>query len=249
MQWTAVKVASQILRHHHGVTACVIGDLALTYYNAPGKHNVSELELCVPDSSVNAAPGLLCSTGLFEPADLRKESAVDIQLHMRLCMSKYRLHFPSLRTTGWTEPLVLILLPASFFGLGRIEDLLVKWPEGRSFHLSKYLLAEGLGQNDIERISFPRLKPLITWLGKSYLYTNDGYERHPLQDLVDGLNLDEVWIQNHLQDANPALAALLKGFIRTKRERIYMYGSDNTVTRFIKDEKEAEDVKRIPGYE
>jgi hypothetical protein len=69
-----------------------------------------------------------------------------------------------------------------------------------------------------------------------------------LEQLVDGMNPDEQWVQDNLPSCDPAITRLVVGLIHEKKSRID-YFSDNKITCFIKDESEAEAVRRIPGYD
>ena len=69
-----------------------------------------------------------------------------------------------------------------------------------------------------------------------------------LEQLVDGMNADESWVQDNLEASESAVAALVTHLVRNKKGRLDPF-SGNTVTCFVRDEAEAEAVKLIPGFE
>jgi hypothetical protein len=200
-----------------------------------------DLQLCVPpSSSATAAAGLLFSTGLFEPFEPPQDTKNDIY-------SGYKHGFPHLRTTGWTSPaLVLIIFPAAFFGLVPIEEVLVRPRINGKVHVSKEM--EDLKAADLMGPQVPRLAVLMHGLGKRYLETRDDVSMIALEQLVDGMNADESWVQDNLEASESAVAALVTHLVRNKKGRLDPF-SGNTVTCFVRDEAEAEAVKLIPGFE
>ncbi|KAL2145265.1 hypothetical protein VTI28DRAFT_7633 [Corynascus sepedonium] len=238
MDWTIVKAAGLILKHH-GVPACIVGELVLNYYNVPRVCN--ELQICVPKSSSVVAAGLLCSTGLFEPFELVHDGETNNY-------TEYKRGFPHLRTTDWVNPArTLIIFPAAFFGLDPIEKVLIQLPSDRRFHISKEV-QEDLDRDAIANLPLPQLAPLLKGLAKRYLETSDDISMIAIEQLVDGMNPDELWVQDHLDGSDPGVASLVLDLVRGKESRIDYY-SENKITCFVRDEEEAEAVRLIPGYE
>lgn len=81
--------------------------------------------------------------------------------------------------------------------------MLVGPPADRKFHISKEV--QGLDPNTIANLPLPRLAPLISGLGRRYLDTRDDVSMIALEQLVDGMNPDEQWVQQHLEDSDPAI--------------------------------------------
>ncbi|KAK3303711.1 ser/Thr protein phosphatase [Chaetomium strumarium] len=223
MDWTTVKVACLILKHH-GVSACIVGELALNYYNVP--RVCHDVQICVPKLSSAVAAGILCSTGLFEPFEHEQNAEFNNY-------AQYKQGLPHLLT--------IIIFSASFFGLDPIKEVLVQPFADRDVYISKE--TQGLSRDDLTHLRLPRLAPLIGGLAKRYLDTRDDVSMIALEQLVDGMNPDESWVQQYLEGAEPAVRALVMDLVRDKKSRID-YFSDNQVTCFIKDEKEAANQER-----
>jgi hypothetical protein len=181
----------------------------------------------------------LCSTGLFETFEFGGETEINNY-------TEYKHGLPHLRTTGWVYPSqTLIIFPAAFSRLDPIEKVLVRIPKDRNIHISKEI--EDLTEDDITKLPLPRLAPLLNGLGRRYLDTADDVSMIALEQLVDGMNPDERWVQDNLV-SDSAVTALVMGLVRDKKSRID-YFSENKVTCFIKDEEEAGKVRLIPGLE
>ncbi|KAI1073495.1 ser/Thr protein phosphatase [Whalleya microplaca] len=227
MDLTPAKIAISILKHH-GVSTCIVGELALNYYNVP--RVCHDVEICVPKSGFLAAAGFLCSTGLFEPSELEN----DFNNY-----TEYKRGSPRVRTTGWIyPPQNIVIFPTALFGLDPIERILIS-PQstGQKAYFSKEI--SDLSQEDVANMPLPRLPPLLRGLAKRFLDTSDDVAMIAVEQLVDGMNLDEAWTQKNLEGSDAALMALIMNQIHSKKSRID-YFSDNKVTCFISGEEEAE---------
>ncbi|RYO85722.1 hypothetical protein DL766_009367 [Monosporascus sp. MC13-8B] len=230
MNSTPIRAAVLILRHH-GVSVCIAGELALNYYNVP-----RVCHICVPNSSSLVAAGFLCSTGLFEPFELDS----DFNNY-----TEYKRGFPRVRTTRWTyPPQAIVVFPAPFFGLDPIETILVPPSADQKVHISKEI--PDLSQEEIANLPLPRLAPLLKGLAKRFLDTGDDVAMIAVEQLVDGMNLDEAWAKKQLEGSDATLITLVMNQIRSKKSRID-YFTENKITCFISDEEEAENVRLIPG--
>lgn len=139
-----------------------------------------------------------------------------------------------------------MIFTATFFGLDPIEEIRIPPLADQNIYVSKEI--SDWGQDGIVNLPLPRLPPLLRGLAKRFLDTRDDMAMIAVEQLVDGMNLDEAWAQKHLQDSDPALMTLVVSQIRSKRLRID-YFSENSVTCFISDDQEAENVRLIPGFE
>ncbi|KAI8710432.1 hypothetical protein NCS52_01573400 [Fusarium sp. LHS14.1] len=238
-QAIAMNVASThaaiLILKHHGVPACIVGEIALNYYNVP--RVCHDLEICVPESRSVVAASLLCYTGLFEtfPSDSESNN-----------YTEYRRDFPRVRTTLWAKPpQAITIFPAALFDLGPIEKHLIRFADCK-VHISKEI--SHLDAEDIAALPLPRLAPLLGGLAKRYLDTQDDMAMIAVEQLVDGMNLDEAWVERNLKDSDPALLRLVMNRIHGKESRIDYY-SDNTITCFISGPEEAKSVRLIPGFE
>jgi hypothetical protein len=202
--------------------------------------NLQDVEICVPNPSSAIAAEILCSTGLFETFEYEQDAEFNNY-------SEYKRGRPRLRCTGWVYPTqTLIIFPASFFGLDPIEKVLVQSFSNRKIYVSKEM--EELNPNEIVHLPLPRLAPLINGMAKRYLDTRDDVSMIASEQLVDGMNPDECWVERHLEGAEPAVRALVMKLVRNKKYRMDCF-SDNQVTCFIKDEEEATNVRLIPGFD
>ncbi|CAJ2507504.1 Uu.00g086900.m01.CDS01 [Anthostomella pinea] len=200
--------------------------------------NTMDLELCVPKSSSLVAAGLLCSTGLFEPF----EADDDFNNY-----TEYKRGFPLVRTTSWTHPpQTIVIFPAALFGLDPIEDILIEQPSDQKIHISKEL--SDMDSRDVAHLPLPRLASLIIGLARRFLDTGDDIAMIAVEQLVDGMNLDEEWSRKHLGGVANAVRLLVDSQIGGKASRID-YFSDNKITCFISDQEEAQSVRLITGID
>ncbi|KAI0474008.1 ser/Thr protein phosphatase [Xylariaceae sp. FL0804] len=239
MALAPIHAAIAILKYH-GVPVCIVGELALNYYNVPRVRH--DLELCVPKSSSLVAPGLLCSTGLFEPF----ERDDDYNNY-----TEYKRGFPHVRTTSWSHPQqTIVFFPAARFGLDPVEKILIRpftTPvSGQQIGISKEV--SDMSPHDLANLPLPCLTPLLIGLARRYLSTRDDIAMIAVEQLIDGMNLDEAWSEKHLAGVEDAVRALINTQIGSKGSRID-YFSDNKITCFINDESEAHSLRLIPGFD
>lgn len=252
MDLTPVKVAERILKYH-GVALCLVGELVLNYYNVPRVCHVranlqlrltrlinpaQDLEICVPKSSFITAAGLLCSTGLFKPCDT-DESFNNFTEHKR--------GFPRIQTTGWTlSRQAIVIYPDSFHGLDLLEETFFQPACDHKVHISKEM--SHLNRQDIASLHLPRLAPFLKGLARRFLVSKDDMAMIAVEQLVDGMNLDQDWVARNFTGSDPALLDLVMKQVRSKESRID-YVSENLITCFVVDETEAQNVRTIPGFE
>ncbi|KJZ73119.1 hypothetical protein HIM_07503 [Hirsutella minnesotensis 3608] len=219
MDLTPIKIIDHILKHH-GVAMCV------------------DLEICVSQPSSRTAAGLLCSTGLFEHLD----TAAPFDN-----FTEYKRGIPRVRTTGWIMPSQTVaFFPASFYGLEPINEVILSPLGEPAFYISKELA--DADRKDIAAISFPRLAPFLKGLAQRFLSFQDDMAMIAVEQLVDGMNLDQAWLERHFNDREKALSDLILAQIKSKGGRID-YMSDNVITCYVVDQEEAENIRRIPGFD
>ncbi|KID83977.1 ser/Thr protein phosphatase [Metarhizium guizhouense ARSEF 977] len=250
MDLTPIKVAAVILERH-GISMCIVGELALNYYNVPRVCHVSrpvcstrscmaddnqDLEICVSKSSSWAAVNLLCSTGLFNHCELDGDFNN---------FTEYKRNIPRVRTTGWCPPQTMLIFTAAFFGFDSIENILISPMGEGDIYFSKEMQ---LNREDITNLHLPRLAPLLKGLARRFLDTKDDVAMIAVEQLVDGMDIDEAWVERHLGGSDAALLDLVKSQIRSKKSRIDYY-TDNKITCFVSDQEEAEKIRLIPGFE
>ncbi|RDA94663.1 hypothetical protein CP533_2412 [Ophiocordyceps camponoti-saundersi (nom. inval.)] len=222
MDLTTVKVIGRIL-NYHGVSMCLVGEFALNYYNVP--RVCHDLEICVPKSSSSTASDLLCSTGLFETCDLDQQSFNNFTEHKR--------GFPRIQTTGWTLPQqAIVIYPDSFHGLNPLKETLLQLvcDSDHRFHISKELAH--LNRQDIAGLPLPRLAPFLKGLAHRYLASRDDMALIAVEQLVDGMNLDQDWVTRNFAPSDAAVIDLVMKQVDSKQSRID-YVSENLITCFV----------------
>jgi hypothetical protein len=111
---------------------------------------------------------------------------------------------------------------------------------------SKEIL-EYLSVRDIKCIPIPSLTSFIQYLCRLHFNLGDEMPRIRLEQLVDGMNIDEEWCQeNSFREGTCAIQYLLN-LVNSKGDRVDDF-SEKLVTCNIADQKAAECVTRIPGY-
>ncbi|KAF2435245.1 hypothetical protein EJ08DRAFT_656863 [Tothia fuscella] len=233
-----LKIVLRILEHK-GIISCLVGETALNYYNVPRVIHV--FEICVSKHCVEKAQSLLCSTGLFELEEL-----LDFDLY-----NEYKKGFPRLRSTGWTSPpCYIVLFSGEHFHMEPLSKTVViqKSPTANSAYENSKQILDLVGVNDVRCLPMPRLSPLLQGLAQRYLDASDAVAMIAAEQLVDGMDVDECWAKKNLADARADVQDLITRLISGKYSRLDDF-SENTVTCFLADEREAERVKNIPGYQ
>ena len=131
--------------------------------------------------------------------------------------------------------------------LGRgIEKMKILSPEdhGEEAFYSHEIL-ETFTVEQIADLPIPTLPSLFQYLCPLVYSWEDPMPRIRIEQLVDGMNIDEQWCKENLFDESQAQYVL--NLVNSKNDRID-YFSGNLVTCYIPDHKMAECVTRIPGY-
>lgn len=249
---TLATIVSSILGEN-SIPSCIIGELALNYYNVPracyvrvlstyvlGLFNTNDmeqdLELCVPRGSSIVAAARLCLSGYFQPCGLEKEVNN---------YTKYKRGFPRLMTTFLEgKQRFVVIFTANVYGLEPLErNTLI--PGGIKGGFSKEIV--DLPSEEMVTLPLPRLPPFLAGLATKFLLTDDDHAMIAVEQLVDGMNLDESWVNSQLADCSQTVRDMVIALINGKQSRID-YFSDNQVTCFIRDEVEAVHVRSITGY-
>ncbi|GAO17228.1 uncharacterized protein UV8b_05490 [Ustilaginoidea virens] len=233
MDVTPLRVAALVL-NHHGIPICTIGELALNYYNVP--RVCHDVEICISESTSSAAADVLCCTGLFE----MHEMDPDFNNY-----TEYKRGVPRVRTTAWCQPQSLVIFQASVFGLDPVKDALLP-PSfcGKHVYISKEM---ELLREDIANLHLPKLAPLLKGMARRFLDTRDDPAMMAVEQLVDGMDLDETWAVSQLGDSDPAVLDLILRQVKGKKWRID-YFSENEITCFVSSREEAGKLRLIPGY-
>lgn len=217
---------------------CVrLEDLSNIFFQYKTNQAHQDLEICVSRGSCIVAAARLCLSGYFQPRD--PEAKFDNY-------TEYKRGFPRLTTTflqGTTQQSVIIFT-ANTYGLEPLErsTLLPRRIDG-SF--SKEIA--DLPLEEMVALPLPRLAPFLAGLATKFILTNDDKSMIAVEQLVDGMNLDESWVDFQLPDCPQTIRDLIMRQIHGKKSRID-YVSDNQITCFVRDEAEAAHVRSIVGY-
>ena len=95
-------------------------------------------------------------------------------------------------------------------------------------------------------LPMPSLLPFFRGLCRNYCETNSAVYAIAAEQLVDGMDLDEVWCRKHMPGLDSKELAYAMTLVEGKSSRIDDF-SPNSVTCFIPNEVEAQRVLLIPG--
>ncbi|KAF3065679.1 hypothetical protein CFAM422_009598 [Trichoderma lentiforme] len=234
MNLAVAQVATRILSQY-GIPICIIGELVLNYYNVP--RICHDLEICVPTSDIDRATDILCTTGHFEPWEVRDSFNN---------YTEYRRGFPCIRTTGWINPpQIVAIFTASFYNLEPIEKILIPATTRLKAYISKEMA--DTNARDIASLHLPRLAPFLKGLAKRFIDHEDDVAMIAVEQLVDGMNLNDAWVDANLGDCQTDVLNLIRNQIRGKESRKDHF-SGNKITCFVKDEAEATVIQQIAGF-
>ncbi|TVY92921.1 hypothetical protein LAWI1_G004653 [Lachnellula willkommii] len=237
MEALQLKVALRILEYG-GIPACIIGEIALNYYNVP--RVLHDIEICVPEASLSKAALMLQGTGLFEPKAIEE---FDIY-------NEYKRDFPRLRSSSWISPsCTLVLLADKSYGLDPLVNNIScgkTTPNPNPTYSSQIM--DLIPPAEVGNIPIPRLPSLFAGLCRRYLESNDDVAMIAAEQLVDGMDLDGGWCTRNLRNTSFEIHQLANRLIASKQSRLDDF-SENTVTCFIANAEEAERLRLIPGYE
>lgn len=159
----------------------------------------------------------------------------------------YKKGFPRLLATSQTKPaLTIILFSDTCFGLDPLDRNIVCHDKVPYFATYSRQIMDLAPSDEIKYLTVPRLPPFLSGLCRRFLESNDGMARIAVEQLVDGMDLDEQWVEINLSSAEPKVRRLVMILISEKSSR-YDEFSDNLVTCFIADEEEGERLRWIPG--
>ncbi|OAR00234.1 hypothetical protein LLEC1_06454 [Akanthomyces lecanii] len=225
-------VVSRILGKYD-MPLCIIGELALNYYNVP--RICHDLEICVPQGSTILAAARLCLSGCFQPCDPEEVNNY----------TEYKQGFPRLITTfSQDKQRFITIFAADVYGLQPLERNTLP-PRDMDGAVSKEMA--DLPLNETATLPLPQLAPFLAGLATKFLLTNDDNAIIAVEQLVDGMDLDESWMNSQLADRPPTVRDIIIERITGKQSRID-YFSNNQVTCFINDEAEALHLRSIVGY-
>ncbi|KAM3501509.1 hypothetical protein MY10362_005504 [Beauveria mimosiformis] len=133
----------------------------------------------------------------------------------------------------------IIIFTANVYGLEPLQQKALQ-SRGIDGGFSKEIADIPL--EEMATLPLPRLAPFLAGLASKFILTKDDNAMIAVEQLVDGMNLDESWVDSQLADCPQAVRDMIIGQINGKQSRID-YFSDNQVTCFIRDEAEAAHVR------
>ncbi|KAL4918675.1 hypothetical protein BDW62DRAFT_210294 [Aspergillus aurantiobrunneus] len=213
------------------IPVCVIGEIALNYYNVP--RVVHDLELCVPETSLSEAISIVCSTGVF-----RRVEILDYDL-----FTEYKRGFPTFETPNLG--LRLLLFPDYYFGLSPLHQNIVPNDERLSGTCSEQIL-DLFSRGEIQNLPVPRLPVFFIGLCLRFVETNDCMARIAVEQLVDGMNLDGDWIESNLGGATLEVRELAAQLVAEKTSR-YDGNMDLEPMSSGLGDARMQDLRLIPG--
>ncbi|KAF2459394.1 hypothetical protein BDY21DRAFT_408775 [Lineolata rhizophorae] len=219
-----------------GVAACVVGELALNYYNVP--RVVHDVEFCVGTDELEKAASLLQERDGVSPAAL-----CDFDLY-----TAHLQGFPRFRCDLRDEPPAhVVLFSAASMRLDPIKERVV--PRELHSPAAQYSreILESLAAPDLQSVDFPRLAPFFAGLCRRWLDASDGVARIAAEQLVDGMDLDEAWCRrNLLPSESSACVQFALELVSDKKSRVDHF-VDHAITCFVGDKDEVEKLRKIPG--
>ncbi|KIX01179.1 uncharacterized protein Z518_08904 [Rhinocladiella mackenziei CBS 650.93] len=186
------------------IPACVIGEIALNYYNVP--RVVHDLEICVPETSLSEAVSIACSTG-----KLKRVEITDYDL-----FTEYKRGFPTFEASN--IGLRLLLFPDSYFGLFPLQQNIISNDERLSTTCSDQIL-DLVPRSEIQYLPVPRLPVFFIGLCSRFFESNDCMARIAVEQLVDGMDLNDDWIESNLGGATLKVRELAAQLVAEKTSR------------------------------
>jgi hypothetical protein len=186
---------------------------------------------------LSKAVASLCSADLFK---LEEIEVYDL-------FKEYKKGFPRLLSTSQTKQRhAVILFPDTHFGLDPLEGSIV-CHDGVPYNTpySRQIL-DLVPKAEINYFPVPRLAPFFMGLCRRFLELNDGMARIAVEQLVDGMDLDEQWVKTNLNNTRPEVLRLSMILVSEKSSRCDEF-VNSPVTCFIANKEEVESLQRIPG--
>ncbi|EEP77651.1 predicted protein [Uncinocarpus reesii 1704] len=218
---------------------CIVNEAALNYYNVP--RVIMAIEICVPECDLPITASQLASyADVFRSHPWPDEAS---------CNTDYLRPYPRFQAFIEGQSFSVIVLPDTFYHLDPLRNNIVQiqtYPLdqirfSRQFDFSKNL-------DTLSSIPVPRLATLLQGAAQRYLESKEYAMAVCVEELVDGMNLDETWCLNHLDTEKNKVVECILDRIASKGSRISEFQPGN-ITCFVETEEEARDLRMIPGYD
>lgn len=189
-----------------------------------------DLEICVPEAALSEAVSILCSTRRFR---LVENAAYDL-------FTEYKRGFPTLMAPSTS--LLVVLFPDSYFYLLPLRQSIVPFQERLSTTYSRQL-PDLFPGDEIRHLPVPYLAAFFIGLCRRFFESNDYMARIAAEQLVDGMDLDEEWVESNLSGAAPEVRELAAQLVAEKSSRYDGYLDFEAPCPSVEDGK----MKGAPG--
>ena len=99
---------------------------------------------------------------------------------------------------------------------------------------------------DLDNIPVPLLGPFFAGQCRKYLELRHATFAMAAEQVVDGMDLDKAWCEQHMRDATPEELNFAFDLVAGKASRIDYFWPDK-ITCFIDTEEERQRILKIPG--
>ena len=254
MSQTVIENIDSVFRllNAHGIPGCIIGEIALNYYNVPRVVHVGycqiqprthltasqDLEIAVRHNDLHRASSVLKSERqLLEPAD---EDTFNVY-------TEYRRGLPRFRFRDNNAACVVLFPDKPLSGGDLLDSIIPQWLHQQNSEYSCELL-DLIPEDKITSLPLPFLGPLLSSYCQKHMASQDDIAAMAVESLVDGMDLDELWCMRNLTQIEPKGLDYVYSKVRDKSSRMD-YFSSNTVTCIIANSEEKERLLKVPGRE
>lgn len=178
---------------------------------------------------------MLCSTGRF---GLQERTEYDI-------FTEYKRGFPTLQVTPQPS-LTIVLFPDTYFYLSPLGQTVVPL-DGKSDTVAHSChVVDLVSEDEINHLPVPYLAPYFIGLCRRFFESNDDMARIAAEQLVDGMKLDEEWLQSNLSNATTEVQQLATMLVdeRSSSNDEFL---DIEAPFFAAESGDQEEIRYIPG--
>ena len=237
------------LLNAHDIPGCIIGELALNYYNVPRELHVSErwfprfclttnydLEISVRQDDLRRATLVLEAE--IDSFELANEDSFNVYTEYRRGLPRFRFRHRS--------ALCVVLFPDEPSGYRNLVDNIIPLSSHRPDSEYSSELLDFVPGDRLTSLPIPFLGPLLSMSCRKYMTLQDTMAGMAIEGLIDGMDLDEIWCSRNLTDIEPNSLAYVLAKIRAKPFRMDYY-SPNVVTCIVANHEERESLLHVPG--
>ncbi|KAH0545336.1 hypothetical protein FGG08_000635 [Glutinoglossum americanum] len=217
------------------VEVCIIGEVALSYYNV--NRVVHDIELCVPTEKLPKALSIINANNQhFEKFDWPKGP--------KNIFTEYKSTYTRFRGVKRPE-FIFVVLPDTLFHLNPLKDNIIREHPVRAEY-SDQMSDLILDKDVLQFIPLPRLAPFLSGLIRLFNESKNYVFAMCAEQLVDGMDLDEGWCKSHLNAGFEEEYKFALKLVKGKSSRVAPMCPD-FITCYISTPDEAGKVHKIPG--